>query len=107
MHFISLVPLLASMAFAQQATTFVTGQLGDAVQNFDNPEGAAYRAIALPNAHNVSAMITAITARDGATEFAVDIDNLPTEGGPFCMLRLTRSVATTNISQHTTSMLTR
>jgi len=79
MRLLSLITLLVTAALAQE-----TGQLGDATRNFDNPRGAAYRAVAEPNAHNVSGMITAITSRDGATEFAVEFGNLPSEGGPFC-----------------------
>ena len=80
------ISLAASVAFAQDPAIpadIETGQLGDATQNFDNPRGAAYRAVAEPNAHNVTGMITAVTSRDGATEFAVEFDNLPAEGGPF------------------------
>jgi hypothetical protein len=90
MRTLIIMSVAAAMAVAQETTTVETGQLGDATQNFDNPKGAAYRAIVEPNSHNVTGMITAITARDGATEFAVQFANLPSEGGPFCECSFTR-----------------
>jgi hypothetical protein len=96
MRLLTFISTAVAVAFAQEQTATVeTGQLGDATQNFDNPKGAAYRAIVEPNSHNVTGMITAITARDGATEFAVQFANLPTEGGPFCMY--TPSITSTAI----------
>jgi hypothetical protein len=85
MHFFTLISLTAAAVMAQEETPIETGQLGDAIQNFDNPKGAAYRAVVEANTHGVTGMITAITSDDGATEFAVEFDSLPTEGGPFCM----------------------
>ncbi|KIW06807.1 uncharacterized protein PV09_02487 [Verruconis gallopava] len=66
-----------------QTTNFTTGQLGDALRYVDNPQGAAYRAIATENPYNITAMITAVSAGESGTEFAVQFDNLPAEGGPF------------------------
>ena len=85
MQILTIISLAATAVVAQAQAGAETGQLGDATRNFDNPRGAAYRAVLEPNALNVTGMITAVTSRDGATEFAVEFGNLPAEGGPFSM----------------------
>jgi hypothetical protein len=60
-----------------------TGQLGNAIQNLNNPQGAAYRAVVADNAMNITGSVTAVSAGDRGVQFAVEFENLPTEGGPF------------------------
>jgi hypothetical protein len=62
--------------------SFVTGQLGDAAENLNNPMGAAYYA-ALPASAGMEGSILASTDEGQGTNFAVNFANLPNEGGPF------------------------
>jgi len=73
---------LSSLSIA--AADFVTGQLGDAAQNLNNPNGVAYYA-ALPSGAGIEGSILASTDGGLGTNFDVNFANLPTEGGPFCM----------------------
>jgi len=64
---------------------FVTGQLGDARENLDNPAGAAYYAALPPSAYIKGSILASTDERQGVN-FAVNFANLPSEGGPFCMM---------------------
>ena len=67
------------------AADFVTGQLGDAHEILDNPMGAAYFA-ALPPSAPIEGSILAATDEGQGVNFAVNFANLPSTGGPFCIL---------------------
>ena len=73
----------SSLAFAKKTAQVTTGQLGDATENLDNPQGAAYQGVVANNPMGISGAITAVSAGDKGTEFAVDISGLPSQGGPF------------------------
>jgi hypothetical protein len=70
--------LLGAIASA----TAQTGQLGNAGKNLENPAGAAYQAT-LPKDSPIQGSIIAITNQGQGVDFAVNFENLPTEGGPF------------------------
>lgn len=67
---------------------FVTGKLGDARKNLNNPMGAAYYA-ALPSSSGIEGSILASTDECKVVNFEVNFANLPSEGGPFRMTPLT------------------
>ena len=64
----------------------VTGQLGDAAKNLNNPAGAAYQAT-LPTSGAVQGTVVAVTNKNQGVDFAVSFTNLPKEGGPFRKFR--------------------
>jgi hypothetical protein len=72
-----------TLASAHSRRQVVTGRLGDATKNLDNPMGAAYQAV-IPKGRymKISGSIVAVTSDQG-TEFAVNLSGLPEEGGPF------------------------
>jgi hypothetical protein len=76
----------------------VTGQLGDATRNVDDPMGAVYQAVIPAGKYgNVKGSITAQSAGDKGTDFAVNFIGLPSEGGPFGKFDLlTLTVKTSN-----------
>jgi len=74
--------LLWLSALSVAAADFVTGQLGDAAQNLDNPKGAAYYA-ALPSGTGIEGSILASTDDGLGANFEVNFANLPAVGGPF------------------------
>jgi hypothetical protein len=69
--------LFSGLSYAQ----IVTGQLGNAIRNINNPEGAAY--IAEISKGSIKGSVLAINADDQGTGFAVNLEGLPAEGGPF------------------------
>jgi hypothetical protein len=94
----------ASTLLADADAQITTGQLGNATQNLNNPEGAAYRAVVADNAMGITGSITAVSAGDKGVEFAVDFENLPTEGGPFRrfgMHRAKKAIELTFTAYHT------
>jgi hypothetical protein len=83
----TILGLLALTVQAKGQT--VTGKLGNAVRNNDDPAGAAYIAELGPGTPmGIRGSVLAISAGDQGTEFAVNLENLPLEGGPFCKLIL-------------------
>lgn len=83
---------IASIISSTSAQT-VTGQLGNAITNTNNPAGAAYVAELRTGA--IKGRILAIPAQDKGTEFSVQFVNMPTQGGPF---RKSHHVYTTYIT---------
>lgn len=77
------IALLWLSALSAAAADFVTGQLGDAAENLNNPMGAAYYA-ALPASAGIDGSILVSTDEGQGANFAVNFANLPNEGGPFC-----------------------
>jgi hypothetical protein len=73
-------------AITMASAQVVTGQLGDATRNIDDPMGAVYQAVVPAGKYGtVGGSITAQSAGDKGTDFAVNFVGLPTEGGPFGM----------------------
>lgn len=73
-------------AIAMASAQVVTGDLGDATFNKDNPMGAAYQAdIPVGKYGDVVGSIVATSAGEKGTNFAVNFAGLPTSGGPFGM----------------------
>jgi uncharacterized protein (DUF2141 family) len=84
MRFSTILTGLSTIALA--SAQVVTGQLGDATRNVDDPMGAVYQAnIPAGKYGSVAGTITAQSAGDKGTDFAVNFVGLPTEGGPFGM----------------------
>ncbi|KAF2401387.1 Cu,Zn superoxide dismutase-like protein, partial [Trichodelitschia bisporula] len=61
-----------------------TGQLGDAVQVLDNPQGAAYTAV-IPAGKfgTMRGTVTAVATQGNGTQFNINFSGLPSTGGPF------------------------
>jgi hypothetical protein len=73
---------LSSLSLASAQVT--TGQLGDAIRNLNDPQGAAFQARIMPGVYgSISGSIVAVSAGDKGTEFAVNFAGLPKTGGPF------------------------
>lgn len=76
--------LLWLSAMSAASADFVTGQLGDARENLNNPVGAAYYA-ALPPSAPIEGSILVSTDEGQGANFEVNFANLPSAGGPFRM----------------------
>jgi hypothetical protein len=82
MRFSTSLYTLSSLALASAQVT--TGELGDAIRNLNDPQGAAYQARIQPGKYgSISGSIVAVSAGDKGTEFAVNFAGLPATGGPF------------------------
>jgi hypothetical protein len=81
----TLTSILSLLALSVHAKgQIVTGQLGNAVRNLDDPSGSAYFAELGPKTPmGIRGSVLAISAGEQGTEFAVNFENLPTAGGPF------------------------
>jgi len=81
--------VLLSFAVAQSNTVPVTGLLGNATCNTNNPPGVLYKATLpdQPFAHldsNIKGSISAFGNTNGiGVLVTVDFSNFPSEGGPF------------------------
>jgi hypothetical protein len=74
--------LFSGLSYAQT----VTGQLGNAIRNTKNPKGAAY--IAEISIGTLKGSVLAVNSERQGTEFAVNLEGLPAEGGPFSKFSL-------------------
>jgi hypothetical protein len=74
--------LFSGLSYAQT----VTGQLGNAIRNTRNPKGAAY--IAEISTGTIKGSVVAINSDRQGTGFAVNLEGLPLEGGPFSKFSL-------------------
>lgn len=95
MHTVALL-VTAGTALGDADAQVTTGELGDATEVLENPQGAAYRGVVTKNAFGIKGSLTAVTAEGKGTEFAIDVENLPTSGGPFRTSHAAISVAHAN-----------
>ncbi|KAG9525706.1 Cu,Zn superoxide dismutase-like protein, partial [Aureobasidium melanogenum] len=82
---VAAIAVLASAVTAQSDTTPVTGKLGDATVQKNNPAGVAYIASLNPSSKsNISGTVLALTSSDNVgVNFQIALTGLPAEGGPF------------------------
>lgn len=85
---VAAIAVLATAVTAQSDTTPVTGKLGDATVQKNNPAGVAYIASLNPTSKsNISGTVLALTSSDNVgVNFQIALTGLPSEGGPFRML---------------------
>lgn len=85
---VAAIAVLATAVTAQSDTTPVTGKLGDATVQKNNPAGVAYIASLNPTSKsNISGTVLALTSSDNVgVNFQIALTGLPAEGGPFRML---------------------
>jgi hypothetical protein len=89
---VAAIAVLASAVTAQSDTTPVTGKLGDATVQKNNPAGVAYIASLNPSSKsNISGTVLALTSSDNVgVNFQIALTGLPAEGGPFRMLNISQ-----------------
>ncbi|KAI4729370.1 hypothetical protein E4T49_02850 [Aureobasidium sp. EXF-10728] len=82
---VAAIAVLATAVTAQSDTTPVTGKLGNATVQKNNPAGVAYIATLSPNSKsNISGNVLALTSSDMVgVNFQIALTGLPSEGGPF------------------------
>lgn len=85
---VAAIAVLATAVTGQSDTTPVTGKLGNATIQSNNPAGVAYIATLTPNSKsNIAGNVLALTSSDNTgVNFQIALTGLPSEGGPFCML---------------------
>ena len=89
---VAAIAVLATAVTAQSDTTPVTGKLGDATVQKNNPAGVAYIASLNPTGNsNISGTVLALTSSDNVgVNFQIALTGLPAEGGPFRMSKSSR-----------------
>ncbi|CAD0094439.1 unnamed protein product [Aureobasidium mustum] len=82
---VAAIAVLATAVTAQSDTTPVTGKLGNATVQKNNPAGVAYIASLNPTSKsNISGTVLALTSSDNVgVNFQIALTGLPAEGGPF------------------------
>ncbi|KEQ72128.1 Cu,Zn superoxide dismutase-like protein, partial [Aureobasidium namibiae CBS 147.97] len=82
---VAAIAVLATAVTAQSDTTPVTGKLGNATVQSNNPAGVAYIAtLSATSKSNISGNVLALTSSDNTgVNFQIALTGLPSEGGPF------------------------